>query len=181
MCPPPLPLTSPSWWLFNQIHLSPSLGQSHHIQTRGRGEEGDRRRRDHLRDISVSDRHPSWSFHKDSREKVTGLLSTCRILSWILYRPPQTVTVLCCHRLKEQACAAHMLYPCKATGRPSHLAFQIWTKMKWDSVCFVFFSFFLRISWSPSSHSVSHRLMWLHHGWVQICLLVIYSFFALVH
>lgn len=56
---PPRPFLSPSTLLSNQIRLSPSVDQSRHIQTRGRGEEGDRCRRDHLRDLSVSDQTPT--------------------------------------------------------------------------------------------------------------------------
>lgn len=74
----------PSPGLSNQINLSPSVGQSHHIQTSRRGEEGDWRRRDHLRDISLSDGQPSWSITR-SGEKVTGLLPLVSYLSWILF------------------------------------------------------------------------------------------------
>lgn len=83
-------LPSPSWWLSNQIHLAPSIGQSHHIQTRGRCEEGDRRRRDHLWDISLSDRRPSWSITRKAMKSLDLLPHTwagyyVSYLSWILF------------------------------------------------------------------------------------------------
>lgn len=62
-----LPFSSPSESLSNQIHLSPSLGQSHHIQTWGWSEEGNRRRRDHIWDFGLSDKHPTRSITR--REK----------------------------------------------------------------------------------------------------------------
>lgn len=94
----------PSPGLSNQINLSPSVGQSHHIQTSRRGEEGDWRRRDHLRDISLSDGQPSWSITR-SGEKVTGLLPLVSYLSWILFMTagPWNMTVLRSNGLKEPA------------------------------------------------------------------------------
>lgn len=66
---------TPSSLLSNQIRLSPNVDQSRLIQTRGRGEEGDRRRRDHLRDLSVSDRTPTNTppSRGPPRAKVAGL------------------------------------------------------------------------------------------------------------
>lgn len=90
-------LPSPSLWLSNQIHLSSSLGQSHHIQTRGRSEEGDRRRRDHLWDIGLSDRHTSW-YCKEGDE-ATGLTST--YLSWIPRHLPELDIIHDCRCLKN--------------------------------------------------------------------------------
>lgn len=91
----PLPLLFPSSpvWLSNQIHLSPSAGQSHHIQTRGRGEEGDRCWRDHLRDISLRADvlHGQWR-----GVVVSGLLwqTWAGYYSWVQD----------CMGLQEQAC-----------------------------------------------------------------------------
>lgn len=80
---PPLPLSclliptppSPPPLLSNQFNLAPSLGQSRCAKTRGWGEEGDWRRRDHLWDIGLSSQPPPWRIARSFWDTlVTGLV-----------------------------------------------------------------------------------------------------------
>lgn len=125
---PPTPLTSPSSLLSNQIRLSPSVDESQHIETRGRGEEGDGCRRDDLWDISVSDQTSLMVCQEAMGDKDTGLLS----LSWAGYysqvQTPKRMTVSGFNRQKEQPCVVPVSVLFKATGQSSQLASQIWTR-----------------------------------------------------
>lgn len=74
---PPLPSSPPSPLplLSNQSNLTPSLGQSRCVETRGWGEEGDWRRRDHLWDLGLSSQPPPWCITRSFWDTlVTGLV-----------------------------------------------------------------------------------------------------------
>lgn len=75
-CPVSSSLTpSPPPLLSTQFNLTPSLGQSLCVQTRGWGEEGDWRRRDHLWDIGLSSQPPPWCIARSFWDTwVTGLV-----------------------------------------------------------------------------------------------------------
>lgn len=102
---PNLPLLlSPSWWLSNQIHLSSSLGQSHHIETRWRSEEGYRRRRDHLWDIGLRDRHPLLSITGGKTSPDYFHLSLTWAEHYSRLQAPEKILFFHGKRLKEQTC-----------------------------------------------------------------------------